>query len=261
MMENKTCCFVVLTVWFGGCRQRTSNPCRTENATLKLCSSWSRTVIMDLSDAKQMTAGHWLSCLSILTSIYFIHWSLIFCRNSGHLTWVRPWYNCNGWRGVTHQVTYLLTWVSYSSCKSGATHSYQCVYYFPVSKQWYGCQCLGFLMSTQMWMHALPNRGCMDTIRVCAESRPWMKKSLPTPGGQTDVSLGGRQWIFLYVTEQVLSFHSNTAGMYRTAVGEHIISLAHLWEFAVWLETIQQCDKNVIGKCPFNMLMLERNND
>ena len=31
------------------------------------------------------------------------------------------------------------TWVRYSS----ATHSYQCVQYFCVSKHWYGCQCLG----------------------------------------------------------------------------------------------------------------------
>ena len=28
-----------------------------------------------------------------------------------------------------------------------ATHSYQCVQYFGVSKHWYGCHCLGFLMT------------------------------------------------------------------------------------------------------------------
>ena len=39
IMKNKTCDSVVLTVWFGGCRQRTSKPRRTENAMPKLCSS------------------------------------------------------------------------------------------------------------------------------------------------------------------------------------------------------------------------------
>ena len=38
-----------------------------------------------------------------------------------------------------------LSWVRHSSHKGSATHSYQCVQYFHVLKQWYGCQCLGFL--------------------------------------------------------------------------------------------------------------------
>ena len=38
-----------------------------------------------------------------------------------------------------------LTWVSHSSLKSSATHSYQCVQYFRVSKQWHGFQSLRFL--------------------------------------------------------------------------------------------------------------------
>ena len=36
-----------------------------------------------------------------------------------------------------------LTCIKRSSRKNSATHSYQCVQYFPVSKRWYGCQCFG----------------------------------------------------------------------------------------------------------------------
>ena len=35
------------------------------------------------------------------------------------------------------------TWVKHSSRKSSATHSYECVQYFPVSRQGYGCQRFG----------------------------------------------------------------------------------------------------------------------
>ena len=35
-------------------------------------------------------------------------------------------------------------WVRHSSHKSCATHSYQYVQYFRVSRQWCSCQCLGF---------------------------------------------------------------------------------------------------------------------
>ena len=56
----------------------------------------------------------------------------------------------------------------YSSPKSSATHSYQCVQYFRVSTQWYGCQCLGFLTCTQMLMHAIAHGGCTDTVRKSA---------------------------------------------------------------------------------------------
>ena len=38
-----------------------------------------------------------------------------------------------------------LTMVTHSIHKSSATNSCQCVQCFCVSKQWYGCQCLGFL--------------------------------------------------------------------------------------------------------------------
>ena len=71
--------------------------------------------------------------------------SLSLAGNSGHLTWVR-----------------------YSGHKSSATHSCQCVQYFRVSKQWYGCQCLGFLTRAQMFLHAIAHRGCRDTVRESA---------------------------------------------------------------------------------------------
>ena len=85
---------------------------------------------------------------NINISIYlylYISSSLSLAGNSGHLTWVR-----------------------HSSRKSSATHSYQCVQYFPVSKQWYGCQCWGFLTCTRMSMHATAHGGCRDTVRESA---------------------------------------------------------------------------------------------
>ena len=42
-------------------------------------------------------------------------------------------------------VSLAVPWIRHSSRKSSATHSYHCVQYFHVSKQWYDCQCLGFL--------------------------------------------------------------------------------------------------------------------
>ena len=57
-----------------------------------------------------------------------------------------------------------LLWVRHSSCKSRATHSYQRVPYFCVQKL-VCCQCLGFLMCTQMLMHVTAHRGCADTVR------------------------------------------------------------------------------------------------
>ena len=36
--------------------------------------------------------------------------------------------------------------------------------YFCVSKQWWGCQCLGFLTCAQMLMHAIAHRGCANTL-------------------------------------------------------------------------------------------------
>ena len=58
-----------------------------------------------------------------------------------------------------------LTGVKHSSRKSSATHSYQCVQYFRVSKQWYERQYLEFLTCVQVLMHAIANGGCTDTVR------------------------------------------------------------------------------------------------
>ena len=38
--------------------------------------------------------------------------------------------------------------------------------YFCLSKQWDCCQCYGFLMCTQILMHAIAREGCMDPVRV-----------------------------------------------------------------------------------------------
>ena len=40
--------------------------------------------------------------------------------------------------------------------------------YFHVSKQTYGCQCLGSLTCTQMLMHMIAREGCVDTVRESA---------------------------------------------------------------------------------------------
>lgn len=39
-----------------------------------------------------------------------------------------------------------------------------CVLYFLVSRQWHSCWCLGFLTCTQVFMHAVVNGGCTNTI-------------------------------------------------------------------------------------------------
>ena len=63
-----------------------------------------------------------------------------------------------------------LTRVSNSSRKSSATHSYQCVQCFRISKQWYGCQTLEFVSCAQMLLHTTAHGGCTDTIRICTGS-------------------------------------------------------------------------------------------
>ena len=57
---------------------------------------------------------------------------------------------------------------AYSSRTSSATHSYEYVQYFRLSKQRYGCQCLGFLTCAQMLMHAVAHGGCANTVRKSA---------------------------------------------------------------------------------------------
>ena len=89
---------------------------------------------------------------TFLNGFFIFSISLSFAVNSGRLAWVR-----------------------HSSRKSSATHSYQRVQYFPVSKRWYGCQCLGFLTSAQMLMHAIAHGGCSGTVRVCTGSWLWEK--------------------------------------------------------------------------------------
>ena len=70
------------------------------------------------------------------------------------------------WRDVWLRVT--LTRVRHSSRKSSATHSYRCMQYSPVSRQWYGCQRLGFLTCSQMSMTAIADVGSRDTVRESA---------------------------------------------------------------------------------------------
>ena len=76
-----------------------------------------------------------------------------------------------------------LTWARHSSRKSSATHSYHCVQYFRVSKQWYNCQCLGFLTCAQKSRNAVAHKGLYGhRKRVCTGSRLWEKNPLPNWG-------------------------------------------------------------------------------
>ena len=70
------------------------------------------------------------------------------------------------------------TRVRHSSCSSSATHSNRCMQYFPVLRQWYGCQCLGFLMSTCNCTQGL----YVHCNRVCAGSWLWKKNPLSHRG-------------------------------------------------------------------------------
>ena len=67
---------------------------------------------------------------------------------------------------------------AYSSRTSSATHSYEYLQYFRLSKQRYGCQCLGFLTCAQMLMHAIAHGGCTDTVR---ESEPQVDSERKIP--------------------------------------------------------------------------------
>ena len=68
------------------------------------------------------------------------------------------------------------------TCKNSITQTSRCVQHFCVSKQWYGCQCLGFLTSAQMLMHVIAHMGYMDILRECALKFTLGEKSLATKG-------------------------------------------------------------------------------
>ena len=61
-----------------------------------------------------------------------------------------------------------LTRARHSSRKSSATRSSQWVQHFHLSRQWYGCQSLGFLTCAQMLLRAIAHGGCTDTVRESA---------------------------------------------------------------------------------------------
>ena len=60
---------------------------------------------------------------------------------------------------------------------------YQCVQYFRVSKQWYGCQCLGFLTRAQMLMHVIAHGDCTRHRERFSHWKLTLGKNLlPNPG-------------------------------------------------------------------------------
>ena len=52
-----------------------------------------------------------------------------------------------------------------------------CMLYFQESKQWHGCQCLGFLTCTQMLMHVTTHGGYVNTVRESALKADWGRKN------------------------------------------------------------------------------------
>ena len=54
-------------------------------------------------------------------------------------------------------------------------HSFIIHCQFHLSKQWYGCQCLGFLRCMQMLMHVIAFRGCMSLQESALKIDPGRK--------------------------------------------------------------------------------------
>ena len=79
-----------------------------------------------------------------------------------------------------------------------------CVQYFHVSKQWYGCQCLGCLTCAHMLTHAAAHGGCTDTVRESALKLTLGETSLATPRTQNT-----HTWLFSR-TLYHLSYSRNT---------------------------------------------------
>ena len=87
----------------------------------------------------------------------------------------------------------------------------QCMQYFPVSKQWYGCQCLGFLTCAQMLMQAIAHGGCTDSVRESALEADWEKIPCRTAGDSNPRQYGF--WRFsrtLYQLSYQLSYQLPT---------------------------------------------------
>ena len=42
-----------------------------------------------------------------------------------------------------------------------------CAAFFPVSKHWSGCRCLGSFTCAMMLVHAIAHEGCTDIVRIC----------------------------------------------------------------------------------------------
>ena len=151
-------CFCVAAWTYERCWRSTA---RTSACTSKRCaptrsnccwpSSWWSGAASSTPTSSPTTSWWVHAALShMLSASFFLFFSisLSLMGNSGHLTWV--WH---------------------SSCKSSATHS--CV-----SKQWYGCLCLGFLTCEQMLMHVIVHGGCTDTVRESALEADWEKNPL-----------------------------------------------------------------------------------
>ena len=102
---------------------------------------------------------------------------MLLVRNSGRLTLVRHYFIVtrekfrSPYLGKAHQLQ-----------EQRYTHSYQCVQYLCVSKQWYGCQSLVFLPCARCWCMRLHTGLYGHRKRVCTGSWLWEKNPLPQRG-------------------------------------------------------------------------------
>ena len=95
--------------------------------------------------------------------------------------------------------------------KSSTTRSYQYVQRFSVSKQWYGCQCLGIVNMCNMLMHVIAHRGCAEKIpatpghQTCIGILPSFRSdALPTeiscPAFVHLVCVSLLEWLYIYAS-------------------------------------------------------------
>ena len=132
--------------------------CKQLKPIIHLTETWNQTQIITRFFSQDNIRTTWCSDGKRVKSFkIFVSTSLSFARNSG-----------------------LLAWIGHSSWKRSAVHFYKYVQYFHVSKQSYGCQCLGFLnVHTDVDACDCTRGLCGHRKRICIGSWPWEKYTLP----------------------------------------------------------------------------------
>jgi len=119
----------------------------------------------------------------------------------------------------------------HNSHKSSTTLSYQWVQHFPVSKQWYGHQCLGFLTCAQMLMHVIAN---------CTQDLYRLRKSVCTGNWLGEKSLPAlKTWTCISITAGFSVRHSTNWVI--LAPGPVSLQMTKKTEVGSWSVTGQFC--------------------